>query len=45
MLRELHQLRAGLVSEIRADDDDSLARADELLARCRQLRREEGGDA
>jgi len=45
MLRELHQLRARLVSEIRADDDGSLTRADALLARCRQLRREEGGNA
>jgi hypothetical protein len=45
MLSELHVLRARMVSEIRTDDDASLARADELLARCRQLRQEEGGDA
>jgi hypothetical protein len=40
MLRELHALRARLVSEIRASDDAAAARADELLARCRQLRQE-----
>jgi hypothetical protein len=40
MLRELHELRARLVSEIRASDDAAAARADQLLARCRQLRQE-----
>jgi hypothetical protein len=33
MLRELHALRARLISEIRASDDASAARADELLRR------------
>lgn len=32
-VRSLHTIRAGLVSEIRASDDDSAARADELLRR------------
>lgn len=32
MLRELHQLRARLVAEIRAADDATAARVDELLA-------------
>lgn len=32
MLAELHQLRARLVSEIRASDDLAAARADALLA-------------
>jgi hypothetical protein len=41
MLRELHALRARLVSEIRADDDDAMVRADELLARCRERRQED----
>ena len=31
----LHELRARLVSEIRASDDQAAARADELLARCK----------
>lgn len=33
MLRELHELRARLVTEIRASDDAAAARADALLAR------------
>jgi hypothetical protein len=33
MLRDLHQIRARLVSEIRLADDASVARADELLRR------------
>ena len=33
MLAELHQLRARLVSEIRASDEAAAARADALLAR------------
>jgi hypothetical protein len=41
MLRQLHQLRARLVTEYRADQDIAAARADELLARARQLRQEE----
>lgn len=41
MLRELHELRARLVSEIRASDDAAAARADQLLAQCRQLRQED----
>ena len=36
MLAELHQLRARLVSEIRASDDLAAARADALLARLRE---------
>lgn len=40
MLRELHTLRARLVSEIRVDDDAAMVRADELLARCRHPRQE-----
>jgi hypothetical protein len=40
-LRELHGIRALLVGEIRASDDATAARADALLARVRQLRREE----
>jgi len=36
MLRELHQLRARLVGEIGAADDASMARAEELLRRCRE---------
>jgi hypothetical protein len=35
MLAELHALRARLVGEIRASDDDAAGRADELLARTR----------
>jgi hypothetical protein len=41
MLRELHELRARLVSEMRADDDAAMVRADELLARCRERRQED----
>ena len=41
MLRELHELRTRLVSEIRASDDAAAARADQLLAQCRQLRQED----
>jgi hypothetical protein len=33
MLWDLHQIRARLVGEIRASDDASMARADELLRR------------
>src|SRR5438477_12408537 len=40
MLRQLHQLRARMVDERRADQDIAAARADELLARARQLRQE-----
>jgi hypothetical protein len=36
MLAELHQLRARLVAEIRASDDQAAARADQLLARLRE---------
>jgi hypothetical protein len=42
MLRELHGLRARLVSEIRADDDAAMVRAEQLLARCREPRQEGG---
>ena len=38
MLRELHQLRARLVGEIRAADDATAARVDELLRQCREER-------
>jgi hypothetical protein len=41
MLRQLHQLRARMVAERRADQDIAAARADELLARARQLAQEE----
>jgi hypothetical protein len=41
MLRELHAVRARLVSEMRIDDDAAMARADELLARCRERRQGE----
>ena len=41
MLRELHELRARLVAEIRASDDAAAARADQLLAPCRQFRQED----
>ena len=41
MLRQLHQLRARMVAERLADQDIAAARADELLARARQLRQEE----
>jgi hypothetical protein len=40
MLRELHTMRARLVSEIRASDDASAARADRLLADTDALLRE-----
>ena len=36
MLRELHQLRARLATEIRAADDATAARVDELLRRSRE---------
>jgi hypothetical protein len=36
MLAEAHQLRARLVTEIRASDDQTAARVDELLARCKE---------
>ncbi len=36
ILREAHELRARLVSEIRASDDATDRRADELLARCKE---------
>jgi len=35
-LRELHGIRAGLVSEVRESDDASMARARELLRRIRE---------
>src|SRR6266436_1057808 len=35
MLRELYELRARLVGEIRAADDATAARVDELLRQCR----------
>jgi hypothetical protein len=38
MLRELYELRSRLVTEIRAADDASMARAEELLRRCREER-------
>ena len=41
-LRELHGIRGQLVGEIRASDVATDARAAELLARVRQLRRKEG---
>ena len=37
MLRQLHQLRARMVAERREDQDIAAVRADELLARARQL--------
>jgi hypothetical protein len=40
MLRQLHQLRARMVAEKRDDQDAAAARADELLARSRQLRQD-----
>jgi hypothetical protein len=43
MLRQLHQLRARMVAEHREHQDIGDARADELLARARQLRQEEEG--
>ena len=36
MLQALHAIRARLISEIRASDDASAARADALLARGRE---------
>ena len=36
ILREAHELRARLVSEIRTSDDATDRRADELLARCKE---------
>ena len=36
MLAELHQLRARLVSEIRVSDDQTAARVDAMLARCKE---------
>ena len=41
MLRELHQLRARLVGEIRESDDATAARVDEMLERVGQLQQEE----
>lgn len=38
-LRELHTIRARLVSEIRAADDATAARADELLTRVHENRK------
>lgn len=43
MLRQLHQLRARMVAERREDQDLAAVRADELLARARQLRQEDDG--
>jgi hypothetical protein len=37
-LRELHGIRAGLVSEIRESDDAAVVRAEELLRRIREER-------
>ena len=37
MLRQLHQLRARMAAEYREHQDVATARADELLARARQL--------
>ena len=42
MLRQLHQLRERMTAEYREHQDIGDARADELLARARQLRQEEG---
>lgn len=39
MLAALHRVRGQLVTEVRRFDDASLARADELLARCREAGR------
>ena len=41
MLRQLHQLRARMVTERREDQDAAAARADALLQRARQLPQEE----
>ena len=41
MLRQLHMLRARMVAEKREHQDLAAARADELLARARELRQEE----
>ena len=41
MLRQLHQLRARMVAERREDQDIAAVRADELLARARQLQEED----
>jgi hypothetical protein len=38
MLRELHAMRSRLVGEIRAADDATAARVDELLRQCREER-------
>jgi len=40
MLRQLHQLRARMVTEYRADQDIAAARADALLEQCRQQHQE-----
>ena len=40
MLRQLHQLRARMVTEYREHQDIGDARADELLTRVRQLQQE-----
>jgi hypothetical protein len=44
LLRELHQLRARLVGEIRESDDQAAVRVDELLARS-PSRDDRGGGA
>jgi hypothetical protein len=38
LLRELHRVRAGLVGEIRADEDERAVRVNRLLAQCRAER-------
>jgi len=38
MLRELHAMRSRLVGEVRAADDATAARVDELLRQCREER-------
>ncbi len=42
MLRQLHQLRARMDAGYREHQDIAAARADELLARARQLQQEDG---
>jgi hypothetical protein len=44
MLAELHQLRARLISEIRASDDVTAARVDELLRSRQPGAGEHGGE-
>jgi hypothetical protein len=41
LIRDLHALRAQLVTEIRADEDGHMKRADELLAEARARREAE----